>query len=182
MDSTANNVNSSSIINSVPRKKFNGSLVLIIILIMLLFTSLVSNYYFLKNKPPVQTQDKVSDVKTSPNQNTGFPIDPKNEHIAALGYFYFFKGTIKDITNTTSGLELKTDITGNGIPKFVITPQTFVFENRNGIYTQVKADGVKVGQKVNLSGIFDYPTGVWQTFRINLILSEKTATPTPAKR
>lgn len=99
------------------------------------------------------------------------PVKPGSPSVKGARVGYTFSGTVTGIRNNGKNVEILTDIQEEGLPQFLITPQTEVFFVTSGQKTATSAASIQANQKVEISMPYNLKQKVWDTVREIRILN-----------
>ena len=126
-------------------------------------------------KPSTQSSQQTT-TQGSSNTITG-PISLKNKSLKATSISYFLQGKLRQTRTSPEGIELVTDITGDGIPSFVVTDKTTIVFNTDGQQSPATGNEFKPNQEVGLNMLYDINKKTWTTNKVHIFIESSTTTP-----
>lgn len=117
-------------------------------------------------KPATESQQ--TSTQASSNTIIGPTISLKNEPLKAASINYFLWGKLREIRTLPEGIELVTDITGDGIPSFVVTNNTIIVFNTDGQQTPATTSDFAPNQEVGLAMNYNLNKKTWTTFKVHI--------------
>ena len=159
---------------------------LVVTLIVLLASAAIVGWSFFGTGPNATSQSsKQSNSATQPsqqkanqdsNKTINSPINLNNKSVSAISISYFLRGNLKEVKSLPEGLELVTDITGDGIPQFIASDKTTVVFNTDGVQSPANVSDLKPSQKLGINMFYDVKKKTWSLIKVHISVT----TPAPA--
>ncbi|OGH12077.1 MAG: hypothetical protein A2857_03060 [Candidatus Levybacteria bacterium RIFCSPHIGHO2_01_FULL_36_15] len=109
------------------------------------------------------------------------PVDPKSAFVQYAYLTYGFKGKLTKVNDLYGLPELITDISGKGVPRFMLTRRTrVVYFSKNKTAPATFTD-LKPGQSLLIGAIYRAKLGVWDIDNVNILVEQLPTVSNPKK-
>lgn len=152
----------------------------LIAVVVIVSVLIIGGAYFLKNRN--SSQKNLPDTNPQkPIQSTSgqLPVNPSITGVKEAVVNYVFSTSIALITNTETGLSLKTPIQQGNTPNFSIVKNTLVVFNDSGTQTPATQKDLKINQRIVVIADYNLKNKIWSTRKIH-ILTGKSLLSTPS--
>ncbi len=157
-----------------PRTFRRGTVSLSVIFVVLVAVFALGGYFLGSSQTKRQAAQQVS-------QKPVLPVALSDKSIKYAVLNYAFSGKVLGVKTIAQGIELTTDVKGAGIPKFVVTPKTKVYNLNNGVQTAATVSAIAVNQTVEISVPYGLKQKAWRSVSSVRIGVPATKSPMPAK-
>lgn len=97
------------------------------------------------------------------------PVSLSNPAVKTVKVSYTFAGTLKSLRTIPGGLEITTSITGEGIPRFLLTDKTILVFTKNGQDSPATKDDLTPGQKLRITAGYDINNKTWAISKVRIM-------------